>query len=250
MPRTISEIISETLQIFIVNLIELHYSKIKLLLLLFIPVHSFIFKRPFFLPNLKSQWRKLSCTPLKNHKRTKHDDRKCLNRRKSRRRRRRNRTNSRKNRTADDRLIEEQAEQQRSVYGGPGWIPTCADPLAKDPQTRRDARLISAAWPAAVRVGSFIRTLVTARTTPPEKSLFSPFSPSPRPFETCEENDGGRERCSPLISPRFENVWHVPRPCNAWIVQGVVVCEVECCFDTEGVILRGMAVGERDARSI
>lgn len=75
-------------------------------------------------------------------------------------------------------VVEEQAEQQRSVYGGPGWIPTCADRLAKDPQTRRDARLISAAWPAAVRVGSFIRTLVTARTTPPEKSLFSPFSPS------------------------------------------------------------------------
>lgn len=136
-------------------------------------------------------------------------------------------------------VVQEQAEQQRSVYGGPGWIPTCADPLAKDPQTRRDARLISAAWPAAVRVGSFIRTLVT---TPPEKSLFFSLlslAPPPRPFETCEENDGGRERCSPLISRRFENVWHVPRPCNAWIVQGMVVCEVECCFDTEGVILRG-----------
>lgn len=137
-------------------------------------------------------------------------------------------------------VVQEQAEQQRSVYGGPGWIPTCADPLAKDPQTRRDARLISAAWPAAVRVGSFIRTLVT---TPPEKSLFSPFSP---PFETCEENDGGRERCSPLISRRFENVCHVPRPCNTWIVQGVVVCEVECCFDTEGV--RRYSSGGGDGR--
>lgn len=103
---------------------------------------------------------------------------------------------------------------------------------------------------ASCRAGRFIHqdpgySAHNATRKIPFFSLLSLARP-PRPFETCEENDGGREWCSPLISRRFENVWHVPRPCNAWIVQGVVVvCEVECCFDTEGVILRW---GDGDGR--
>lgn len=153
--------------------------------------------------------------------------------------------NSRKNRTADDRLI-----------GCPGTGGTTAIGLRGswlDTYMRGSAgkRSTNAAWcasnqrgVASCRAGRFIHQDPGYNATR-KIPFFSLLSLAP-PFETCEENDGGRERCSPLISRRFENVCHVPRPCNAWIVQGVVVCEVECCFDTEGV--RRYSSGGGDGR--
>lgn len=150
-------------------------------------------------------------------------------------------SNSRKNRTADDRLIGCRGTGGTTAIGLRGsWLDTYMRGSA-------GKRFTNAAWcasnqrgVASCRAGRFIHqdpgySAHNATRKIPFFSLLSLAPPPPRPFETCEENDGGRERCSPLISPRFENVWHVPRPCNAWIVQGVVVCEVECCFDTEGV---------------